>query len=214
MSSKAILLATGIAVRVKGKNSFGNYYELLPTGKKIDGTSNFLEESSGGVIEFLVNEVKFIYVDNSYLIPNDNKESFWGFCKEEIFINYKNRRLGYDEFRKLSDHWFTDFEFAQNGDEIIINRMEFYDSSKFYIEKSYQFTISNIEKIDFYDYKTYPSPIIKDISPTYLLSSFSGKFYQKNIPVIERADSIAEKEYYIKCITLIAINIRNIHLNN
>lgn len=208
--SKAIYLATGSAVRIKGKNSLGDY-ELQPTRKKSDGSGYFVETTQGKVIEFYVKDVKFVYIDNSLFIPNDNKaydfKAFGGFCPEKVYKDYKNLRISFKEFIERSDYWFSGFEYAKNDDEITINRLDFSDPSKYYMDKSYTFIISDIDKIRFDDPDTYPENKSVLEKPVDLLQKDSGKFYSKNIEIVNNLVN-DEKKLYTELITYISLDIR------
>lgn len=207
MSNTALFLATGIVVRKQGKNRLQQQYELLPTHG-----SKFFMTYEGKIIEFNIsfqNTIKkYVFFEYEDLLERDkekyNFKSLGGFCTEEKFTEYKNYSIGLNDFLQ-GDHWFdANFELAVLGDIISIEILDFSDPSKYYSQKTYTFNIEDLN-IDFTDPSKYPINRIEDSSGSLnLLPSYSGKFYTKNIPLV---NSLAEKEEYTRLLTLICFRI-------
>ncbi|PZU78304.1 MAG: hypothetical protein DI529_17945, partial [Chryseobacterium sp.] len=130
-----------------------------------------------------------------------------GFCLVDRYNDYKNYKIGLAELFR-DDYWFdNNFELAKPGDIISIERLDFSDSTKFYQQKNYTFTIGK-SYIDFSDPATYPDPDIITLTNN-LLNSYSGKFYTKNIEAISQIDSASRIEF-TKLLTFICFRAEHI----
>ncbi|GEN68239.1 EndoU domain-containing protein [Chryseobacterium rhizosphaerae] len=206
MSDIALLLATGIVVRKKGKNKFGQSYELLPTEN-----NKYQMTYEGRISEFDISfensKKRYQYISYENLLEGDKKiykfKSFGGFCTDEKYAKYKNYSISLEEFMQ-ADGWFdTNFELAQIGDLITIEMLDFSNPNKYYRQKVYTFNIDNTN-IDFTNPLEFPANTIPLEESINLLNTDSGKFYTKNILQL---NNISEKEDYVKTLTYICFRI-------
>jgi hypothetical protein len=215
---EALFLANRKIVRKEGTNPNGEAYNLLPTG----GSNKFLTTPEGQVLEFDIQNVgnpslKYIYIGYEHILDRDKDklntkkyrfDRYGGFCLNTEYAKYKNFKISLEELLN-SKNWFdNNFQYAQLYDFIILERLEFDEPSKYYKQRKYTIIIEDLE-IDLFNPDKYPiDTIIVDTSDNQL-NSYSGKFFTKNISVVNNEEF--RKQYYTKIITMICFRTYYIH---